>query len=283
MFNVRDVKIAHCIGIGGIHVSAVARLLHARGVTVTGSDAVATEETARLIEQGIPVTIGQTAANIPAQVDVVVYSDAVPESQPERQEAIARGIPCFDSHQFLGELFRGAAQIIVTGTHGKSTTTAMIGLMLEAADADPTVVMGTRVLNFPLHNLRVGRKEVLVAEGDEYRSHVLHYEPTILVLNNIEWDHPDVFPTLEAYVAMFGAAIDLVQKGGTVVYNENDEEVRRLVERKRVTLEKRGVRLVRADDPSRIPQLHLRVPGKMNLQNAAMALATVRVLSLIHI
>src|SRR5689334_20878451 len=98
MFDPKTIKTAHCIGIGGIHVSAVARLLQSRGVTVTGSDGVQSDETDRLNAEGIKVTIGHDAANIPAAVDVIIYSDAVPESNPERLEATQRQTSTYDTH-----------------------------------------------------------------------------------------------------------------------------------------------------------------------------------------
>lgn len=248
MFDAKNIRAAHCIGIGGIHVSAVARLLAHRGARVTGSDAVESDEVTRLRAEGIPVTIGHDAANVPKDVDVVIYSDAVPEDNPERVEAKSRDIPMQDTHRFLGGLFRAARQIVVTGTHGKSTTTAMVGAILTAAGADPTVVVGTRVPGFDQGNLRIGRDDLLVVEGDEYRSHVLSYAPTVLAITNIEWDHPDVFPTFEAYKDLFEKAAASVKPDGTVI---------------------RG--------PVEIPaDLHPIVPGAMNRQNAALALAACR-------
>jgi UDP-N-acetylmuramate--alanine ligase len=245
MIDFNAAKTVHAIGIGGIHVSAVARLLVARGITVTGSDTVSTEETDRLIAEGISVIIGDTAQNIPANVDLVIYSDAVPSQSPERQEVARRGIPSFDTHLFLGMLFQGARQVVITGSHGKSTTTAMVANILEAAGADPTVVVGTRVPGFAKGNLRIGRSDLLVVEGDEYQSHVLSYNPTILAITNIEWDHPDVFPTAASYDALFAEVIARVGSQGTVV----------------------------RDVPMNT-EFHLQIPGEMNVRNASLALAT---------
>lgn len=244
MFDPKTIKKAHCIGIGGIHVSAVARLLVSRGITVTGSDAVDGDEIARLRNEGIAVTVGHDAQNVPTDVDVVIYSDAVPESNPERIQATTRETPSFDTHFFLGQLFRDARQVVITGSHGKSTTTAMVGKVLEAVGADPTVVVGTRVPGFEKGNLRIGREDLLVVEGDEYRSHVLSYTPTVLAITNIEWDHPDVFPTVESYTQLFADAEQRLVAGGKIL---------------------RDVPLA--------TELHLTVPGEMNLQNASVALA----------
>ena len=257
MFDPKNIKTAHCIGIGGIHVSAVARLLVAHGATVTGSDAVDGDEITRLRDEGITVTIGHDAANIPQDVDVIIDSDAVPEENPERIEAKTHNIGLFDTHAFLGLLFSNARQVVITGTHGKSTTTAMVGKILEAAGMDPTVVVGTRVPGFPRGNLRIGRDDLLVVEGDEYRSHVLSYRPTILAITNIEWDHPDVFPTFESYKQLFKNAEANLQSGGALIDASSGRDAAQL----------------------RPPaNLQLSVPGEMNRRNAAMALAACRAL-----
>lgn len=299
MSDLQTIQSAHFIGIGGIHVSAVARLLQARGVRVSGSDAVASDETERLIQQGIAVTIGHAATNLPADAQAVIYSDAVPEENPERQSAMERGIPLFDTHRFLGELFKTAKQIVITGTHGKSTTTAMVGKILEAAGLDPTVVVGTRVPGFPLGNLRIGRKDLLVVEGDEFRSHVLSYHPTVLALNNLEWDHPDIFPTYESYTGMFHQVLDQMKDEGKVVWNADDARLESVVgprlaapghdkrfislgkERGDVQFDLRGVIEGRwhagidwFDGPTL--EVSLQIPGEMNVRNAAMAATAAR-------
>ncbi len=258
MFDPKSVRTAHCIGIGGIHVSAVARLLQSRGIRVTGSDAVDGEEVRRLKDEGIAVTIGHVAANIPSEIDVVIYSDAVPEDNPERTEVVRRNIQSFDTHSFLGLIFSDARQVVITGTHGKSTTTAMVGKILEAAGMNPTVVVGTRVPGFPKGNLRIGRDDLLVVEGDEFRSHVLSYKPTVLAITNIEWDHPDVFPTFESYKNLFDQAVAKTKSGGTVIDASSGRDAAQL----------------------RPPSgLTLLIPGDMNRQNAALAFAACRALN----
>lgn len=275
MFDPKRFSAVHCIGIGGIHVSAVARLLAHQGIRVTGSDAVAGEETERLIGEGIAVVIGHDASNVPSGVDAVVYSDAVPVENSERLEAERRGIPSMDTHRFLGELFRDAAQIVVTGTHGKSTTTSMIGTMLEAAGVNPTVVVGTRVPGFPLGNLRIGREDMLVVEGDEFKSHVLSYAPTMLVVTNMEWDHPDVFPTAEAYDQLFTDVLGRVRDGGSVVILRDDPRMQAWMTAHAADAERRGVRMIAV---SALTDMRLGVPGDMNRRNAALALAAVQAL-----
>jgi UDP-N-acetylmuramate--alanine ligase len=299
MIDVQAIKRAYCIGIGGIHVSAIARLLQSRGAIVSGSDAIASDETRMLESEKISVAIEHRASNVPHEADVVIYSHAVQEDNPELVEAKYLDIPIIDTHSFLAQLFAGAEQIVVTGTHGKSTTTALLGSVIAACGGDPTVVVGTRVPGFDKGNLRLGSSELLVMEGDEYRSHVLSYSPSILVLNNAELDHPDIFPTLEAYLEMFGKAIDSVRDGEALVYNAEDGNVVKLVESRIKNLESRMVRRVsvgiekggvRFTSPTveegrwhtkitlkddRTIEVALHIPGEMNARNAAIAAATV--------
>lgn len=286
----------HCVGIGGIHVSAVAKLLQARGVLVSGSDAVENEQVKELRESGIPVAVGHDATNIPDGTDAVVYSDAVPENNPELEHAAAQGIAQFDTHLFLGKLFLDAAQVVITGTHGKSTTSALVGSVLIHAEQNPTVVVGTKVPTFPNGNLRIGSEELLVVEGDEFKSHVLSYHPDILVITNIEHDHPDIFPTMKEYVDLFRKAVDQIRDQGTLIYNVDDEQVANLIERERESLRGRGIRVIgvgQEEGELRFSQAHvqnkrwcsrfrqgdrelqiaLMIPGEMNVRNAAMAAA----------
>lgn len=285
----------HCIGIGGIHVSAVAKLLKARGVFVSGSDTVDHGITQELREKGFEISIGHKAENIPEGTEVVVYSHAVPEDNPEIVEAKKRGIELIDTHAFLAKLFEGKDQIVVTGTHGKSTTSSMLGSVLVDAGTNPTVVVGTKVATFPDGNLRIGSEDLLVVEGDEYRQHVLEYDPKILVINNIEFDHPDAFQNEEAYFAMFRELIELVRDNGIVIVNADDDRLLGILKEKIDSLKERNVSLisvgkeqgvVRFSDPvihdgiwtsrltaagSEYLELDLKMPGEMNIRNGMMA------------
>lgn len=286
----------HCVGIGGIHVSAVAKLLKHRGAIVTGSDAVEHELIHELREQGFEISIGHRASNVPEGTEVVVYSHAVPEDNPELVEAKRRGIEMVDTHAFLASMFEGKDQIVVTGTHGKSTTSTMVGMALMAAGANPTVVVGTKSSVFPEGNLHVGSDDLLVVEGDEYRRHVLSYQPTVLVLNNIEYDHPDAFKTIDEYRAMFEEAFLLIRDKGLLITNADDEACESLVKRHEAELRERGIYIVRvgknAGDvrfgdiedemggqsasvsvgQASSSRLHILLPGEMNMRNAVMAL-----------
>src|SRR6516164_8654777 len=158
-------KHVHLTGIGGINMSAVAKLLRRAGVSVSGSDGKESELTDELEAMGIKVTIGQSKDNVPAECDLLVYSSAVPVTNPERMEASRRNIRQITNFRFMGEWFADRRVLLVTGTHGKSTTTAMAGLLLEACHQDPTVIVGSRVPSYPLGNIRFGEGELVLIEG----------------------------------------------------------------------------------------------------------------------
>ncbi len=290
---------AHLIGIGGIHVGAVAKLLAANGAMISGSDTVEHDLVRELRDRGFSIFIGHRAENIPGDAEVIVYSHAVPEGNPELVEGKRRGIPCIDTHTFLASLFEGKRQIVVTGTHGKSTTSTMVGMALMAAGANPTVIVGTKSSVFAGGNVQIGSDDLLVVEGDEYRRHVLSYQPTVLVLNNIEYDHPDAFENVQDYQAMFEEVFSRIQDRGLLIVNADDDTCTSLVSRHEVKMRERGIQIIRVGKEqgeiqfgaieierdgqsarvtaaqSEPATLHIKLPGEMNMRNAVMALTAV--------
>lgn len=287
----------HLVGIGGINMSAVAKLLVHAGVKVSGSDAVASELTKDLEKKKIKVQIGSDAKFIPKETDLLIYSSAVPETNAERVEAKKRGIRELTNFQFLGEWTEQALTYLVTGTHGKSTTTAMLGLMMTKSEMPPTVIVGSKLKEFEEGNLFLGSTGSYVIEGDEYAKHFLEFKPTGVIINNIELDHTDVYPNLEAIMDTFRELLHRVRDKGVVVANVDDEHVADLIRQERAGLEERGVMIktfgfsAHADmpivdyaerpgeqrfavevSPQQIQRLMLHVPGKMNVLNACGAL-----------
>jgi UDP-N-acetylmuramate--alanine ligase len=299
-------KHVHLIGVGGIHVSAIAKLLLSLGVGVSGSDLVENEQTEELRTRGVKIAIEQSADNIPSETQAIVFSSAANETNLERIEGARRGLPAFNSHQFLGVLGANMKQIVITGTHGKSTTTAMMGVMLKAAGVSPTVVVGTRVPQFTDGNLEVGTSEWLVVEGDEFDHHFLAYQPTVLVINNIEADHFDIYPTIEAMLDAYRSLLSRVVNGGKIIANMDDANVRRLLDGARASLSARNIQItsvgtkidsslligsreilsgqqvvhLSSTDPRENIDVKLAIPGAMNAMNAVMCYATSEVLDL---
>ncbi len=212
-------------------------------------------------------------------------------------EAVRRGIRERTNFQFLGEWYAASRVLLVTGTHGKSTTTAMLGHMLEGTHQDPTVIVGSRVPGFALGNVRFGEGELTLIEGDEYAKHFLEFEPYGLIINNIELDHTDVFPDIDALLATFRELLARVQDGGVVIANADDARVSTLIGRERTALESRGIRIrtfgfgshvdcrvedlqvkdelltfAYRDTSLRPIRIELPIPGRMNALNATAAL-----------
>ncbi|MCA9391113.1 MAG: UDP-N-acetylmuramate--L-alanine ligase [Candidatus Magasanikbacteria bacterium] len=298
--NLTELKRVHFIGIGGINMSGVAKILKRSGIEVSGSDAAKSEATEELEKIGVTVVIGHDAKNIPKDVDLVIYSSAVPVTNPERAEAMKRNIHQLTNFEFLGEWTKNKRVLLITGTHGKSTTTSITGLLLESVDADPTVIVGSRVPSFPDGNVRHGHSDWVVIEGDEYAKHFLEFKPFAVIVNNIELDHTDIYPDLEAMLDAFREMLENVQDGGIVLANANDPHVQTVIGGVRAQLEARRIRVktfgfgMHADIPvtdymtkageqsfmlrdleGRPHRFVMHVPGKMNVMNAAAALALV--------
>lgn len=223
-------KHIHLVGIGGIGVSALARLFRAHGVRVTGSDATENEETTHLRVDGITVAIGHRSRHLEENTDAVVYSSAVLEDNPERKRAKEFEIPQFSYTEALGAIMDHYEGIAVSGTNGKTTTTALVGKMFEAAGNDPTVVVGGRVPGWD-RNLRIGRSRFFIAEGCEYRRNMLNLHPKAIVLTNIEEDHLDYYKDIADIENAFAEYVSRVPEDGIIVYNHDDSRCRALVEK----------------------------------------------------
>jgi UDP-N-acetylmuramate--alanine ligase len=182
-------------GIGGIGMSALAQMLALQGNNVRGSDREESPVTDMLKQKGIQVLIGQSAENLPEELDLLVYSDAVPEDNVERAAARERGIAELSYFQMLGSVSAGKNTIAIAGTHGKTTTTGMLAKVLRDAGVSPSAVVGSIVEDFGSNYLE-GGSDLLVVEACEYRDHLLELSPQILVITNLEWDHTDYFASL---------------------------------------------------------------------------------------
>ena len=199
-------KKLHFTGIGGISMSTIAVLAKFRGFEVTGSDRSYSETAASLEKQGIKITIGHFAESAD-DCDALIYTAAVDETNPELARAIERNIPLVSRAAFLGYLMRDYGNRIgVSGTHGKTTTTALISHILIEAGLDPTVANGA-VLPEIGGAYRIGSKNYFVYESCEYKDSFLSFDPSLAVITNIELDHTDYFPSIEAIIDSFSTSI----------------------------------------------------------------------------
>ncbi len=194
----------HLIGIGGTGLSAIARVLHERGHTVSGSDLLLSPLAQDLQEMGVKVSVGHQAGQVNG-ADTVIRSSAIPDSNVEVLAAREAGIPVLKRIDFLKELTSGQKVIAVAGTHGKTTTTAMIAWCMQSLDLDPSYVIGSPAKNLA-SNAHAGKGDYFIIEADEYDHMFLGLTPDLLMVTNIEHDHPDCFPTPEIY---FQAFLDL--------------------------------------------------------------------------
>ena len=285
----------HFVGVGGIGMSGIAELLANLGYEISGSDVKGSDVTARLQQRfNVRVFEGHAAANV-GDADVVVVSSAVRRSNPEIVEAERKGIPVIPRAEMLAELMRLHFAIAVAGSHGKTTTTSMIALVLERAGLDPTAVIGGRLSVFG-SNARLGDSEYMVAEADESDRSFLMLWPSIAVVTNIDREHMESYRNLDELQQAFAAFANKVPFYGSVVACADDANLMAVVpqlKRRTVTygldnpaatIVGRNVEVgpfggrcdVHRQSPAgteRLGRLELSVPGRHNLQNALAAAA----------
>jgi UDP-N-acetylmuramate--alanine ligase len=218
----------HLIGIGGSGLSAIARLLLEQGYTVSGSDLEFSALAQEVQELGAHVSLGHRAEQV-AGADLVIRSSAIPEDNAEVQAAKAAGIPVYKRSDYLGKLIDDRMGIAVAGTHGKTTTTAMISWMLSALDQDPSYIIGGVTKNLG-KNAHAGTGQVFVIEADEYDYMFLGLRPQIAIVTNIEHDHPDCFPTEKDFFKAFIAFVQRIPKQGILLACVDDDGAARLLD-----------------------------------------------------
>ncbi|ALG85146.1 UDP-N-acetylmuramate--L-alanine ligase [Gordonia phthalatica] len=245
----------HMVGIGGAGMSGLARILLARGGQVSGSDARDSRGVLALRTRGAQVRVGHA----PDALDlldggptvVVTTRAAVPDDNPELVEARRRGIPIVYRPEVLALLMEGHRTVLISGTHGKTSTTSMSVVALQHCGADPSFAIGGE-LNESGTNAHHGSGESFVAEADESDGSLLLYTPDIVVITNIEADHLDFFGSEEAYVKVFDDFVDLIRPGGTLVLCLDDPGAAALGERHRDALADRGVAVLGYGSDQRI-------------------------------
>ncbi len=267
----------HFIGIGGIGVSALAGYYMTKGHEVSGSDLVSSEITDALEKKGLKIHIGKTVEVRLQQTDLVIYSPAIPANNPELKTAKKLGIKCQSYPQALGELTKQHFTIAVSGTHGKSTTTAMIALILIKAGLDPTVIIGTKLKEFGDSNYRIGKSKFLLIEADEHMASFLNYWPKIIVLTNIEADHLDYYKNLANIIKTFKEYVSHLPNDGTLIANKNDKNTSKITNNKKQKTKFYSLKQPEAKKLKRI----LKIPGEHNVYNALAALTIARSLKIL--
>ncbi len=218
----------HLIGIGGAGLSAIATVLLQQGYAISGSDVQASPATERLAELGATVYIGHRPENLPANVDAVIISSAIPAGNPELLAAQQRGLRVVKRAEWLGQMIQGRVGIAMAGTHGKTTTTALTAFLLQQAGLEPTYIVGGFVPQLG-SNAAAGSGQAFVIEADEYDYMFLGLRPQVAVVTVVEWDHPDIFPTPQALEQAFVDFVRLVPTDGLVIGCGDEPKVRQLL------------------------------------------------------
>ncbi len=260
------IKKAYFIGIGGIGMSALAQYMADQGAAVSGSDREASPITELLEKKGINVALFQKSGNVPADADMIVYSEAVWEDNPERIRAKELDIEQISYFDMLGKVSMGKKTVAVSGTHGKTTTTGMAAKILSDAGASPTAVVGSLVKDFGSNYLK-GESDLFVVEACEYKRDFLSLSPFVLVVTNIEWDHTDYYKDLADLQSAFRELMGKVPAEGVIVTNAKHPNIAPL-------LSELKARIV---DYTEEAAYELRLPGGFNKDNARAAAAAARV------
>ncbi|MFA6475187.1 MAG: UDP-N-acetylmuramate--L-alanine ligase [Patescibacteria group bacterium] len=229
--KINQAKKIYYIGIGGAGVSGLARITHQLGKSVSGSDGAGGAVIDGLKAEGITVLIPQSADHVPLDADLYIYSDAVPTTNPERAIIIEKKLEHKTQTYFaaVGDLMSAYNhRVTVSGTHGKTTTTALLTLVLTAAGYDPTAIVGSTIKSLG-SNVRVGKDHgTIVVEACEYRAHMLELSPNAIIITNIEEDHLDYYRDLDHIQATFQSYLDKLPSDGVYVRNADDSESKEL-------------------------------------------------------
>ncbi|HUH97466.1 MAG TPA: UDP-N-acetylmuramate--L-alanine ligase [Anaerolineales bacterium] len=298
----------HLIGIGGSGLSAIARLLKESGYNVTGSDRALTPFAADLQAAGVTIYLGHHPRNIQG-ADWIVRSSAIPDDNPEVVAAKHANIPVYKRADFLGKLMTDKTGVAVAGTHGKTTTTAMLAFLLTELGRDPSFIVGGVLANYHV-NARAGKGNLFVIEADEYDRMFLGLKPRLEVVTNLEHDHPDCYPTYEDMVSAFESFVALLPLDGTLIACGEDSGALALLNKARregrhviaysvqadLTLnasqwmqaralkanEQGGFAFEASTNIGELQTMHvsLQVPGEHNVRNALAALAVLAALGL---
>ena len=299
----------HFIGIGGSGLSAIARLLLESGDTVTGSDRELTPFAADVQRAGATVYIGHHPHNITG-ADWIVRSSAIPIDNPELKAALDAKIPVYKRADFLGQMMVDKTGIAVAGSHGKTTTTAMIAWVLSELKHDPSFIIGSTMSNLGV-NARAGKGNTFIIEADEYDRMFLGLKPRIAIVTNLEHDHPDCYPTFEDMIAAFEEFVNLLPVDGTLIACVDDIGSASLIKHARkagkevvgyglqseMTISSPNWIQARALKPNKLGgfsfeaatnlssdrssvKVDLQVPGKHNVLNALSVLAVIELLGM---
>ncbi|MBM2817906.1 MAG: murC [Parcubacteria group bacterium] len=266
--DLSKIKKAHFTGIGGIGVSAIARMMLAEGKIVGGSDTSDSAIIDELRKLGAKIFLGHNADNVAEDVDLLVYTPAVTADNPELKKAVELRIPTLSYPEILGLISKDKYTIAVSGAHGKTTTTAMIAKIIIDAGLDPTVIVGS-LLKDQGSNFVAGKSEYFVVEACEYKKSFLNLNPKIIVITNIDNDHLDYYGNLGNIKKAFGEFAAKLPKEGYLVCDPSDENLKDIIKEAKCEI---------IDYAKINNNFNLKIPGEHNIKNAQAAMAVVEIL-----
>jgi len=284
----KNIKKVHFVGIGGIGMSGIAEILFSQGFEISGSDKNLTEITQRLSDMGMTIYKGHSPENV-KDADVLVYSSAVTVDNPEVKAASERNIPIIKRAEMLAECMRMKYGIGIAGTHGKTTTTSMVGLTLTEGGIDPTIIVGGKLSGLGGTNARLGQGEFIVVEADEFDRTFLKLTPTVAAITTLESEHLDTYKDLDDIKCAFVEFANKVPFYGFVTLCIDEDElknIKHLINKKIITYGLSEEADLRAVDISHktfnssytaiyhgneLGKIHLRIPGKHNIKNSLVA------------
>ena len=267
----KNIKKIHFIGIGGIGVSALAKMMLLLKKKVTGSDLSENIANQRIKKLGGKVLLGHKKSNISKDIDMVVHTPAIKQDNPELIEAKKINILTYSYPEALGLISKEKYTIAVSGTHGKTTTTAMLAETMISAKKDPTVIVGS-FLRKQKDNFIPGQSKYFLVEACEYKESFLNLYPDILIITNIDNDHLDYFKNIKNIQKVFAKMISKVPKDGFIICNPNDKNTKQALK-----LAKTKSEII---DYTKEKKLKLKVPGDHNIANAQAALVASKLIDI---
>ena len=262
-------KKIHIVGIGGIGLSSLAQLLLEQGHEISGCDRSDSIVVENLRKKGIEINIGHGASHVTDDIDEVIYSDALPVDSEERVIAKQKNINSLSYFEALGEIANEYKLIAISGTHGKTTTTAMAIDLMEEANLDPIGVVGSLRAKTK-SNFRSGKGEWFVVEADEYMRHFLQFKPNILIITNIDSDHLDYYKNIDDIKNAFSELVSKVPENGYIICDTDDSNVKDVITNAKAKI----------IDYKKYIAPELKVPGEHNRKNASAVMALGSVLSI---
>ncbi len=291
LLNAEEIKKIHFTGIGGISMSGLAEILASQGYIITGSDIKSSPITQKLENSGIKIAIGHQAENVKG-TDLLVYTAAVKPNNPELVAASQAGVPLIDRAALLGEIMKKyPGSVAVSGTHGKTTTTSMLSMIMLEEGLDPTIHIGGE-LNVIGGTTRIGASDYFIAEACEYAGSFLKLHPYLAVILNIEYDHADYFKNFSEVHKSFQSFAELVPENGWLLVNADNRPALDVMEHVScnkvtfglqnsesdwnaadITLDNMGCAsytLMYKNEP--VSEIRLKVPGIHNVSNSLAAI-----------